>query len=56
MADIFGYDFKEAQEQAEAPKSLTAVTYKLLITSVDIGNHPYGGDFTPITNHQWVQI
>ena len=47
MADIFGYDFDEAQKAREEslPKNLTAGRYKMMVNQVEIGDHPFGGQF-----------
>jgi hypothetical protein len=47
MADIFGYSFEEAQKAREEslPKNLTAGRYKMMVDKVEIGDHPFGGQF-----------
>lgn len=50
MLDLFGFDSELAQKERDeiAPKSLVAGKYKMMVTQVEIGNHPFGGDFTPV--------
>lgn len=51
--NMFGFDLNEAQKARDEslPKSLTAGKYKLMVTQVETGIHPFGGQFTtPATN------
>ena len=53
MSNLFGFDLQQAQKERDEsmPKNLTAGKYKLMVTAVDEGVHPFGGQFTqPCTN------
>lgn len=46
---MFGYDFEQAKKEynESMPKNLTPGRYKLMVTAVEEGVHPFGGQFTP---------
>lgn len=51
--NLFGFDLQQAQKERDEsmPKNLTAGKYKLMVTAVEEGVHPFGGQFTtPCTN------
>lgn len=45
---LFGFDFEQAKKDYNEtmPKNLTAGRYKLMVTAVEEGVHPFGGQFT----------
>lgn len=54
MADIFGFGFEETAKEMNENRSgnLTAGTYKMMVTEVEVGNHPFGGQFELLGNGQ----
>lgn len=45
---LFGFDFEQAKKEYNdsMPKNLTAGKYKLMVTAVEEGVHPFGGQFS----------
>lgn len=56
MMNFFDEDqtFEKAKEEAFAPKNLTPGRYKLLISTVEVGQHAKGQEFIPSTDSRFV--
>lgn len=54
MANLFGFDIDQAQKDREemSPKNLTSGKYKMMVTQVEIGDHPFGGQFRVLNENE----